>query len=732
MNPLRIQVLFHWESEEARRLARHLYRTLMAQPSGAGFRIPVRYGARSRNGGPPTLDMIELTAEHEVIVVLVDERMARRVPSSNRPIAEAWGTLLARLVSEHGPGSGSPHRVLPVAVDAQGLTLARELQKTSFVRLDVRQGAERDSHLTLHTAVRALRLLRGVAPARGVVDVIPEAPVQLFLSHAKADLPRDPAAIAEGPTRAILASLAQIPVEAWYDASEIPPGGRFDDEITSGVLRSSALVVILTDAWSTREWCRREVFEAKAAGRPLVVVDALETNVVRLFPYLGNTPTLRWRAAIAEPEPDAGWSDEDWFRLRRRWEGADAARVIETCLLEALRHDYELRRLRARIVQDEVAMGAAPELLTLAQLPAPTKRVWYPDPPLGQEEVERLGANVELTTPLSELARWRPPGVPLTVAVSLSGAPDSEAYGGSVEHLATLADDIVLYLLLAGLRIAYGGVLGHDGLKDGAVEGDDINYAERLFALARSSSPLLSQIHGSAAGLESPIENWVAWPIHHRLADKDLAQYGREATLNDLPRPDDLEVGDDVLQPQPNGFFPPDTLVRRYAWARSLTHMRESQQKAVAARVVIGGKLSGYQGAWPGVLEEAVIALQARQPLYPIGVFGGAARLLIDTLKDVPREELTTSWQIANVASWQDLRTEYARHSRPVEAPEQLADRLRRAGGNGLAAALNNGLTDAENEELVNSDDPQRVVALILSGLRQVSGSAPAASGEGS
>jgi hypothetical protein len=31
--------------------------------------------------------------------------------------------------------------------------------------------------------------------------------------------------------------------------------------------------------------------------------------------------------------------------------------------------------------------------------------------------------------------------------------------------LATFADDLVLYLLIAGLRVAYGGVLGHDALQ---------------------------------------------------------------------------------------------------------------------------------------------------------------------------------------------------------------------------------------------------------------------------
>jgi hypothetical protein len=70
MATLRIQVLFHWESQEARQLASRLYRTFSAQPTGDGPRIPVRYGPRQADGGPPA--PIDLSAEREIIVILVD------------------------------------------------------------------------------------------------------------------------------------------------------------------------------------------------------------------------------------------------------------------------------------------------------------------------------------------------------------------------------------------------------------------------------------------------------------------------------------------------------------------------------------------------------------------------------------------------------------------------------------------------------------------------------------
>jgi hypothetical protein len=170
---------------------------------------------------------LELNAEHEIIAILVDERMARRARATDRLIADAWANLVAQLVREHGPDGDSAHRVLPVALDAAALQLTPDLNETGFVLLDARQGRAKDHHLILHVAVRALRLLQNVPRWVGqAVDQLPEVPIRLFISHAKGDLPRDPAAMAEGPVKAILSTLTQVPVEGWYDAARIPAGGR--------------------------------------------------------------------------------------------------------------------------------------------------------------------------------------------------------------------------------------------------------------------------------------------------------------------------------------------------------------------------------------------------------------------------------------------------------------------------------------------------------------------------
>ena len=53
-------------------------------------------------------------------------------------------------------------------------------------------------------------------------------------------------------------------------------------------------MIVLTDNYATREWCRTEVILAKEHDRPIVVVNALESHEIRSFPYIGNVPVIRW------------------------------------------------------------------------------------------------------------------------------------------------------------------------------------------------------------------------------------------------------------------------------------------------------------------------------------------------------------------------------------------------------------------------------------------------------
>jgi hypothetical protein len=82
--PLQVVLLFHPKSEAARKLAKAMYTHLADDGTGRlDLRIPVAYGPDRGDGLPP--DRLDLErAEHTVVAVLLDARMARRVDGGNR------------------------------------------------------------------------------------------------------------------------------------------------------------------------------------------------------------------------------------------------------------------------------------------------------------------------------------------------------------------------------------------------------------------------------------------------------------------------------------------------------------------------------------------------------------------------------------------------------------------------------------------------------------------------
>lgn len=54
--------------------------------------------------------------------------------------------------------------------------------------------------------------------------------------------------------------------------------------------------------------------------------------------------------------------------------------------------------------------------------------------------------------------------------------------------------------------------------------------------------------------------------------------------------------------------------------------MRRTMAEETLLRVVASGKVAGYQGRMPGIVEEALLHVGANRLVVPLGAFGGAAR----------------------------------------------------------------------------------------------------------
>lgn len=123
-------------------------------------------------------------------------------------------------------------------------------------------------------------------------------------------------------------------------------------------------------------------------------------------------------------------------------------------------------------------------------------------------------------------------------------------------------------------------------------------------------------------------------------------------------------------------------------WTHGLTAMRHVLRRETQAKIVIGGRVDKYKGVMPGIAEEVLLSLQARQPLFLLGGFGGCARDIAETLKLIePSAFSRPAWKCRNdfqVFGESDLR---------------------------------NGLTSDENRTLATTAHIDQAIVLILRGL---------------
>lgn len=145
----------------------------------------------------------------------------------------------------------------------------------------------------------------------------------------------------------------------------------------------------------------------------------------------------------------------------------------------------------------------------------------------------------------------------------------------------------------------------------------------------------------------------------------------------------------------------------------------------IMARVVLGGKTTGFHGFLPGIFEEALVALERRRPLYILGGFGGAAEALAGALlargPDRPPALVLDALRPGNpgLDRLLELATRFAlppgarASAAALDALFALVDKGR---GN-LPAALNTGLDEIETREMLTTRDVSRAVQLVRKGL---------------
>jgi len=133
-----------------------------------------------------------------------------------------------------------------------------------------------------------------------------------------------------------------------------------------------------------------------------------------------------------------------------------------------------------------------------------------------------------------------------------------------------------------------------------------------------------------------------------------------------------------------------------------------------------GGRTSGAAGRYPGVIEEAFLALRASKPLYLAGILGGATRQAIDAIEGGPMVDTFCAPTPVNEL--------YLAPPVPERDPGTGADRLvdraaiwetfGRVGRSRLAEA--NRLSLDENGEFFTKPALDRVIQLVLTGIARL------------
>lgn len=688
--PLNLYVVWHPKTSlRCRELARDMYVHFSGDPEDPSARrigIPVYFRSAPADGGNALPRPIDLSSAERCVVVLLVEHSMVADTEFNSSLVE-----LRDRVRQDGPN----HKILPIAVTDTAFNL-RNFGDLNFIRLFHEEESNRTAALLRDVTHFLCRLMLADTDIDETNPAAP-APVKFFISHTK----RDSCGLTVA--EAIREAIDGTQVQTWFDSGNITHGYDFKSQIEDA-LQDCAFIAVRTNGYSESPWCRMEAQLAKARKLPMVVADQLMNKEERGLPLFGNIPHVRFfpfTCDLCELTPD------------RPELKAAVDRLLQTALTEVLRIAHAgigFANLRSynKVDDDTVFMPRPPDTIDLWH--TATERggepftVLYPDPPVGEEVLGEIGSELlrrhamTLTTPATIRSGSLTGRI---IGISISDVGEGPASRGKSElHLNTAMNDFARYLLQAGAVVAYGGDLRPGGFTEMLFE-----YVKRMGAARRETF--------------QPLVNYFAWPIYLKADDEWIAKNTDVADFKRIPPPEDLV---DKGMVDADTFIPPDSPEHLYIRARCLTLMRERMTDDINARIIVGGRLYGYKGKYPGIVEEALLAVRKGIPLYILGGLDGAAEAVAKAIVGEHPVELTMDYQAkadpnyAETARYYNERAEKCSEMEPIDYDALVAE-FRSAG----IAGLNNGLTEEENLRLFELDgretDLEEAIRLVLDGL---------------
>jgi hypothetical protein len=291
------------------------------------------------------------------------------------------------------------------------------------------------------------------------------------------------------------------------------------------------------------------------------------------------------------------------------------------------------------------------------------------------------------------------------VNLSISESDDSIRRGFPVWQVNRVTLQVTTSLFGQGASV----VFGHDWREDGVMQ------AIHSFAQQVQPPVPLSPAEAQVSG-QPLLKNMLPWPDKPVLSRDDLERLASALRVEQAGLPAEVKRFENEAR-----AAGPSHALYRYLRARGLTHLRHRLNAESDARLCIGGRTEGSAGRYPGVIEEALLAIQEAKPLFLVGFLGGATRQVIDAIEGhVIPEDFCPPGMVDELYETPPIpETDRLTQRDRLRDRSALWEKFRRTGVAGLAQT--NHLAPEENRELFHTPVLDRVIELVLTGLSRLS-----------
>ncbi len=649
---LAVYVLYHAQFAEGKELYSSIYKMLCRDadhPFEDGLDIPV-YLRTGNDAELCSIKPISLdNTDCSFILLLIDDNMY---------CSDVWQSYIQTIVDLKAANTDRVY-IACVAASRFAFDIGHGLGEKQFIRLHSLSVKDNWAEFQIRLYDNIIRFVKHNELTK----------LRIFISHSKKDKNQI------GKRRALEFRdyiRSKTKLDSFFDANDILDGQNFEEQIRANAEGEASLLVILnSNTYSEREWCQKEVLFAKQNKVPTIAVSLLDGEVKRSFPYISNIPYIRF---------NDNWEEVLILILRTALDQLNQAQYLE--ILRGEMEQAQRDQFRTLPFSPEAYSYVYDELAA---------NIIYPEPPLTKDELQVLkkiaGNDKQFLTPMQLLAQTANLSGK-NVAISVSEAPDSNVMGYGSAMIKDLVIELSRHLLIAGAKMIYGGDLRSGG------------YTELFSELSLQYKEYQNNVERGTYFFR----NYFAWPIWLSFTPETKLQY-----VNSRVEPIFVDCPEEYTGDKGKPIAPIND-DNNLIWSYSLLKMRHQMESESDARVILGGRMTGFSGFMPGIMEEFIQAVSMNHPIYLLGGFGGAASALSAML----RGEIVVKDVLDDCCSNQRYQSYVGYcNNKGIAMGYGLLEKIISSG----IGCFNNGLSAEDNNMLLQSTDVIEIVGLIIKGL---------------